>query len=138
MLGTAMATYRNQDLAEAFDELAELTILDEGDPQSFRVRAYENAARAIAGADVEAATLTLAQLQKLEGIGKSGATKVRELVDTGRMAKLEELRLKHPLEVRALAKLPGIGPKTVTKLRAEANVHSCGDCCAKNSDDQRA
>ena len=127
MLGTAMATYRNQDLAEAFDELAELTILDEGDPQSFRVRAYENAARAIAGADVEAATLTLAQLQKLEGIGKSGATKVRELVDTGRMAKLEELRLKHPLEVRALAKLPGIGPKTVTKLRAEANVHSIDD-----------
>ena len=30
-------------------ELAELTVLDEGDPQSFRARAYESAAQAIAG-----------------------------------------------------------------------------------------
>ena len=117
-------TYTNQDLAEAFDELAELTTLEEGDPQSFRVRAYEGAARGIASASVEIAGLNLKALQALEGVGKSAATKIRELVDTGRLQQLEDLREKHPLAVRALAKLPGLGPKAVTKLRKEVGVHS--------------
>jgi DNA polymerase (family 10) len=37
-----------QDVLDMLRELAELTMLDEGDPQSFRVRAYESAAQAIA------------------------------------------------------------------------------------------
>ena len=36
-----------QDVVEMLRELAELTVLDEGDPNSFRVRAYETAAQAI-------------------------------------------------------------------------------------------
>lgn len=119
--------YANQDLAEAFDELAELTILEEGDPQSFRVRAYEGAARGIKSASVEVAGLSLKALQELEGIGKSAATKIRELVEKGRLAQLEDLREKHPLEVRAMAKLPGVGPKAVAKLRKEIGVHSIAD-----------
>ncbi len=117
-------TFRNQDLAEAFDELAELTILEEGDPQSFRVRAYEGAARGIAAAPSEIAGLSLKKLQELEGVGKSAAAKIRELVDSGRMQQLEDLREKHPLAVRALARLPGLGPKAIAKLRKEVGVHS--------------
>ena len=33
-----------QDILDMLKELAELTTLEEADPQSFRVRAYENAA----------------------------------------------------------------------------------------------
>ena len=117
-------TYTNQDLADAFDELAELTILEEGDPQSFRVRAYEGAARAVAAASVKIAGLDAKALQAIEGIGKSAATKIRELCEQGRLEQLDELRAKHPREVRALAKLPGVGPKAVKKLRQELGVHS--------------
>ena len=39
-------------------ELAELTMLDEGDPQSFRVRAYESAAQAIAAQATDLGRLT--------------------------------------------------------------------------------
>ena len=39
-----------QDVLDMLHELAELTILDEGDPQSFRVRAYESAAHGDRGA----------------------------------------------------------------------------------------
>ena len=72
-------------------DLAELTILDEGDPQSFRVRAYESAASGIAawGGDIERATLK--ELQTIEGVGKSTAEKIRELCDTGKVEKLEGL-----------------------------------------------
>ena len=40
---------RNREVARLLSELALLTELDEGSPQAFRVRAYDNAARAVDG-----------------------------------------------------------------------------------------
>ena len=91
-----------QDVLDMLRELAELTMLDEGDPQSFRVRAYESAAQAIAAQANDLGTLTAKDLQKIDGVGKSTAEKIRELLDTGRVAKLEALRAKHPASVVAL------------------------------------
>lgn len=108
-------------------ELAELTMLDEGDPQSFRVRAYESAAQAIAAQATDLGRLTDKELQQIQGIGKSTAAKIRELIETGHVEKLEGLRKKHPASVVALLKIPGLGPKTVKKLRAELGVLSLED-----------
>lgn len=116
-----------QDVLDMLRELAELTMLDEGDPQSFRVRAYESAAQAIAAQANDLGTLTAKDLQKIDGVGKSTAEKIRELLDTGRVAKLEALRAKHPASVVALLRIPGLGPKAVKKLRAELGVESIVD-----------
>src|SRR5271166_6562856 len=97
-------------------ELAELTMLDEGDPQSFRVRAYESAAQAITAHAGDLERLSEKELQQIQGIGKSTAAKIRELLESGRVAKLEGLRAKHLAEVVALLRLPGLGPKTVKRL----------------------
>ncbi len=85
-----------QDVLDMLRELAELTMLEEGDPQSFRVRAYESAAQAIAAQANDLGKLTVAELQKIDGIGKSTAEKIRELLETGKVTKLEALRAKHP------------------------------------------
>jgi DNA polymerase (family 10) len=116
-----------QDVLEALKELAELTILDEGDPNGFRVRAYESAARGIEAHPGDPAALDLGGLQKIDGIGKSTAQKIRELVETGRIAKLDELRAKHPASIVALLRIPGLGPKGINKLRAELGVTSIED-----------
>lgn len=108
-------------------ELAELTTLEEGDPQSFRVRAYESAAQAIEAQATDLGKLTPAQLRQIHGIGKSTAEKIRELLETGRVAKLEALREKHPRSVVALLRIPGLGPKAVRRLRAELGVQSVDD-----------
>jgi DNA polymerase (family 10) len=108
-------------------ELAELTVLDEGDPQSFRVRAYEGAAQAVTAESRDLAQLTSKELQKIDGIGKSTADKIRELFDTGKVAKLEALRQRHPPSIVALLRIPGVGPKAVMKLRAELGVQSIDD-----------
>ena len=63
------------DIVQALEELAELTTLDEGSPQAFRVRAYENAQRAVQAVPGDVAELSEAQLTKLDGIGKSTAKK---------------------------------------------------------------
>lgn len=116
-----------QDVLDMLRDLAELTMLDEGDPQSFRVRAYESAAQAVAAQANDLGTLTAKDLQKIEGIGKSTAEKIRELLDTGKVAKLEGLRAKHPASVVALLRIQGLGPKAVKKLRAELGVESLDD-----------
>src|ERR1700734_2768230 len=108
-------------------ELAELTMLDEGDPQSFRVRAYESAASAIETQATDLGKLTEKELQKIDGIGKSTAAKIHELITGGKVQKLEELRKKHPPRVVGLLRIQGLGPKAVNKLRAELGVQSLDD-----------
>ncbi len=105
-------------------ELAELTVLDEADPQSFRARAYESAAQSIAAQGTDLGELTAKELQLIQGIGKSTAAKVRELLDGGKVERLEELRAKYPASVVALLRIQGVGPKAVHKLRSELGVES--------------
>ena len=120
-----------QDVLDMLRDLAELTMLDEGDPQSFRVRAYESAAQAIAAHATDLGKLTAKDLQKIEGIGKSTADKIRELLTAGKVEKLEALRQKHPRSVVALLKIQGLGPKAVGKLRTELGVQSFDDLSAR-------
>jgi len=108
-------------------ELAELTQLEEANPQSFRVRAYESAAQAIAAQATDLGVLTVKELQQIEGIGKSTAEKIRELLQTGKVQKLEALRAKHPPGVVALLRIQGLGPKQLQKLRSELGVASLDD-----------
>lgn len=116
-----------EDVLDMLRELAELTMLEEEDPQSFRVRAYESAASAIEAQPLDLAKLTAKELQKIEGIGKSTAEKIRELIDTGKVAKLEMLRQKHPPSTVALLRIQGLGPKALKRLRAELGVASIAD-----------
>ena len=116
-----------EDILEMLRELATLTMLDEGDPQSFRVRAYESAADAIAAEATDLGKLTARELQRIQGIGKSTAAKIHELIESGKVEKLEALRQKHPSSLVALLRIQGLGPKAVNRLRAELGVQSIDD-----------
>ena len=116
-----------QDVLDMLRELAELTMLEEGDPQSFRVRAYESAAQAISAQATDLGRLTARELQQIEGIGKSTAEKIRELLEKGKVEKLEGLRQKHPRSVVELLRIQGLGPKALKRLRAELGVQSIDD-----------
>ena len=116
-----------QDVLDMLRDLAELTALDEADPQSFRVRAYESAAQAISAQATDLGVLTVKELQQIDGIGKGTAAKIRELLETGKVEKLEALRRKHPSSVVALLRIQGLGPKLLGKLRSELGVTSIDD-----------
>src|SRR6056297_3213867 len=114
----------NDEVARLLEELAELTELDEGSPNAFRVRAYQNAERAVRGLSQDVATLSATELAKVKGIGKSIAARIREYVDTGAIGRLEELRTAHPPEKVALLQVPGLGPKTVQLLDEALGIRS--------------
>ena len=103
-------------------ELAKLSALDEGSPQAFKVRAYENAIAGIEAHQGEFDGLSKAELTKIKGVGGSIADKILELGETGTVAKLESLREKYPPKFVELTKIPGLGPKTLKTIRAELGV----------------
>ena len=106
----------NDDVSRLLHELTRLTELDEGDRNSFRVRAYHNAARAVDGLTRDVAEMSASDLAKVKGIGKSTAAKIRQFVDEGRIDKLDDLREKYPPGVVELLKVPGLGAKSIQLL----------------------
>lgn len=112
------------ELVAQLDELRRLTILDDQNPQSFRARAYDRAVRRLRDSDEDLTALSEAELLRRDGIGKAIAAKMREFFDTGRIAKLETLRERFPPAVQQLAQIPGVGPKTLARLRADLGIES--------------
>ena len=110
------------EVARVLGELATLTEIDEGSPNAFRVRAYQNAQRAVEGLGEDLSGMSAGDLAEVKGIGKSIAARIREYLDEGTIAKLEQLREKHPKGKLALLKIPGLGPKSVQLLDDELDV----------------
>lgn len=117
----------NDEVAALLHELAVLTEIEEGSPQAFRVRAYQNGVRAVKGITRDVAELTSSELLEVKGIGKAIAAKVREYVETGRIAKLDELRGRYPAGQLELMRVPGLGPKGIQLLRDVLGVTDLAD-----------
>ncbi len=114
----------NAEVAACFEELADLLELEGANP--FRVRAYRNAARTVAGLAESVETLVDegADLTELPGIGKDLAEKIACIVHTGTLPQLEELRAKYPTGVLDMLKIPGLGPKKVAVLFRELGIQT--------------
>lgn len=112
----------NNEIAELFTRLADLLEIDGANP--FRVRAYRNASRTIKSLARNLSDLVdeAFNLRDLQGIGKEIATKIQEIVSTGRLAKLAELEKRFPDGIHHVLKLPGLGPKKVKVLYRELGI----------------
>ena len=117
----------NVEIARLLRELTALLALEDGSPQSFRVRAYDRGTQAVAELGGEVAAMTQAELVAVNGIGKGIATKIREYVDTGAIAKLDELRERFPPAFVELTRIPGLGPKTLALVREQLGVENVED-----------
>ena len=112
---------RNGDLADQFDQLADLSeILGE---QSFRVAAYRRAAARIRDTASSVAELALeGKAKELPDIGKTIEAKIVEVVETGDMDALAKRRAEVPGEVSSFMRLPGLGPKTAARIWRDLGV----------------
>ncbi len=92
---------------------------------AFKTRAYELAAERIAGTTEDLAALAAAgRLTELPGIGAGIATRLTELLQTGRMGALEELRARWPPKILELLQVQDLGPKKVAALHAALQIGS--------------
>jgi DNA polymerase (family 10) len=120
--------------AAALEELALLAELAGENP--FKVRAYANAARAIARAPGDIEKLAArGELTSLPGIGKGIAAIVAEVISRGEPAQLAALRAGLPAGLPELVALPGLGPKRARAIWHELGIASLGEleyACREN------
>jgi DNA polymerase (family 10) len=115
----------NRDIAALFDEIGDLLEFQNANP--FRVRAYRNAARRITDLPEPLANVAAdptRALTDIDGIGKDLAQKIEELLETGSIAMLEQLRSEIPGGVLAMVRIPGMGPKKAAALFKELGITS--------------
>ncbi len=115
----------NRTIADALHEMARLHELLGAD--AFRVRAYSRAARAFESLTADVGEMGRQELLQLEGVGHKMVDKVEQLVSTGTIDELEELRGKVPKGLTDLLGVQGLGPKTIRSLWKHAGVESMSD-----------
>ena len=89
---------------------------------AFKVRAYENASRAIEGAEDLGALIEEGRLTELPGIGESIALRVAELWKTGRMRYHDDLADAVPPGYLDMLRVPGLGAKKVRALGEKLEI----------------
>jgi len=114
----------SRDVIAMLNELIALTTLDEESSQSFKVRAYDNARLAVESYTGNITALSEKEMIELKGLGKATASMIRELVDTGTVPKLEDLRAEYPPAFAEMSRIPGVGPKTLKAMRRELNINN--------------
>lgn len=112
----------NSDIVDLLEQTARLMELHEYD--AFKTRAFSSAAFNLDKTTENLAGLSVEELTKLPGIGKSVAQKIREIVDTGRLTDLDELLAKTPAGVLDMFRIKGLGVKKVGTLWRELGVET--------------
>ncbi len=115
---------RNSEVARVFQDVADLLEL-KGD-NTFKIRAYQKAARAIEHhlRELEIMIDEGDDLQSIPGVGEAIAKKATELITTGKLGYYENLKAEFPEGVTNLLGIPGIGAKTANKLSSELGINS--------------
>lgn len=120
---------QNADIASLFEEMAELTELLGGN--RFKVNAFSKVARVVREFPRDAGKYSDAELVAMDGVGKGAVERIREFVNTGRVAEHEQLAGEVPGGVLEVMAVPGIGPKTARLFWQEAGVTSIAELQAK-------
>ena len=115
----------NKPISRKLRLLSQLLELHDENP--FKIKSIANAAFKVDKLPYPAKNKTTVELEKIEGIGKSTAAKITELLETGTMAELEGLLAKTPEGVVEMMGIKGIGAKKVATIWKELNIESLGE-----------
>jgi DNA polymerase (family 10) len=115
----------NKQISRSLRFLSQLMELHEVNP--FKIKSIANAAFKAEKLAFPLAGKTLAELDKIDGIGKSIATKIIELLETGTLAETEKLLAETPPGVVDMLWIKGIGPKKIAVIWHDLHIDSVGE-----------
>ena len=110
----------NRQIAAIFYEVADILDLKS---VKFKPAAYRRAAHEIEtlGEDISIIS-ERGKLEEIPGVGSNLAGKIREILETGKLAHLEKLKQELPKGVLELSEIGGIGPKKALILSRELGI----------------
>jgi DNA polymerase (family 10) len=113
----------NAEIADRLESFA--TLLDLSGAEPYAPRAYRRAAEMIRETKATVADLVRAgRARELRGIGPGIEARLRELVETGRIAELDELESEVAPELVGLGRLLGFGPQRAVEIGRALGVRT--------------
>lgn len=102
---------------------------------SFKAKSYSIAAYNIDQLEANLADMDDEHMRNSKGIGASTATKIREILNTGKLAALDEIMQRTPVGVLEMMRIKGLGPKKLRIVWKEMGIESVGEleyACQEN------
>lgn len=115
----------NYVIAENFSLLSKL--MDIHGENLFKIRTYGAAAFNIEKLPAQLKDTPRDKLFSIKGIGESVGKKVIEMLDTGKLAALDEIIHKTPPGVIEMLNIKGLGPKKIQTIWKEMEIESIGE-----------
>lgn len=113
----------NQSVAEVLRQIGEYLAMQH---VQFKPRAFEKAAETVGALEEEVSETYkrggIKALKEIPGVGQSIAEIIEELVTKGRSTEYEKLKKATPVRLDELARVEGLGPKSIQKLYQELGV----------------
>lgn len=119
---------QNTEIARKLFELSEYLEVQD---VPFKPRAYARASAVIAGLTEEIESVYAQKGKKgldgIAGVGEGIAGKIEELLRTGNIKELEQLKKKFPVHVSELSAIQGVGPNVIKVLYKKLGVKTVKD-----------
>jgi len=114
---------KNLELSQIFSQMAEFLEMKE---DGFRARAYNRVARVLDSLERDAGDIYreggIKALEEIPSVGQGIAEKIEEYLRTGKIKEYQKLKRESPVDVEALTKVEGIGPKKIKILYKELGI----------------
>ncbi len=115
----------NKPIARTLRLLSQLMELHDENP--FKVKSLANAAFKVDKLPYRIAGKSLAEMEKIDGVGKSTASKIVELLETGAITDLTDLLAATPEGIVEMLGIKGIGPKKIGIIWHELGIETVGE-----------
>lgn len=123
----------NKEIVKSLKLMGQLMELHEENP--FKVKSINNAAFKLGKYAENLADKTTAELSAIEGVGKSVAAKIEELINTQKIEELETLISQTPEGVIDMLSIKGLGPKKIQIIWKTLEIETVGElyyACIEN------
>jgi DNA polymerase (family 10) len=115
----------NKDISKAFKLLSQLMELHQENP--FKIKSIANASFKIDKLPYKLKDKNPDELEKIEGIGKSSAAKITELLQKGEMEELNTLISQTPDGILEMMSIKGLGPKKIDIIWNVLEIETVGE-----------
>lgn len=126
----------NKEIIRLLKKTAQLMELHEENP--FKIRSLNNAIFNLEKSAVTLSKLSIDEIGKIEGVGKSIAAYIDDINREGKLAILEEYREKTPAGVIEMLDIKGIGPKKIRTIWKTLGIETIEDLLQACVDDKIA
>jgi DNA polymerase (family 10) len=115
----------NKTIARSLRLLSQLMELHNENP--FKIKSVANAAFKVDKLPFAISTKNQAEIEQIDGLGKSTASKIWELLQTGTMTDLQNILTNTPEGIVEMLGIKGIGPKKIVVIWKDLGIENIGE-----------